>query len=125
MANNQNLKPFNKGYDPRRGSKPKGSKHISSHIRELLEEGVIEYKLPDGTFARSTPMKAILNVLVNKAVGGDLRAIDLLAKHGYGNMIDLTVNERPVPEITPEQADQLLRLRASRMNRLDEDKQKD
>lgn len=119
MANEQNLVPFKKGYDIRRGRKPKGSKHISTYIREALEGHKMEYQINGGDWKVGYPIQAMVEVLAVKAVKGDLRAFDLLAKHGYRNMVELTHEERTTLTFTPEQAEQLLRLRAARRNRDD------
>ncbi len=96
MANDDNLKPFQKGHDPRRGSKPLGSKHLSTYIREMLEDETFTQKLSDGTILKSAPVKAIVKTLIVKAAQGDLRAFNLLAKHGYGQRIDLSIEEGSV-----------------------------
>ena len=83
MANEENLKPFNKGYDVRRGSKPKGSKHVSTYIRELLEDIEIDYTY-NGKNVRGTPLEAIIKAGIIKAIKGDLRAAEMLIKYGYG-----------------------------------------
>ncbi len=84
MANQQNLKPFKKGYDIRRGSKPKGSKHVSSYIKEFLEDVEIGYTLL-GKETLGTPIEAIIKGMIVRAIRGDLRATELLIRHGYGN----------------------------------------
>lgn len=84
MANTQNLQPFKKGYDPRRGTKPKGSKHISTYIKELLEEEGALYQLPDGTRYSGPPVNAIIKAAIIKATSGDMRAADFIIKYGYG-----------------------------------------
>jgi len=93
VANNENLKPFKPGYDPRRGSKPKGAIHISTHIQNMLNddefsmwlndprEGFVEYK--------GAPMKAIIKTALIKAAGGDKDAREWLAKYGYGQKFEL------------------------------------
>ncbi len=118
MANNHNLKPFKEGYDERRGTKPKGSKHLSTYIREILDNEDFEYKLSNGKKMKGIPMEAMIRALVTKAVEGDARAFDLLAKYGYGTRLEVDLHERLAPELTPQQAEQLLRLRAERTNLL-------
>ncbi len=114
MANNQNLKPFKKGYDERRGTKNKGSKHISVHIREILNDEEFPYKLTNGIKIKGIPVKAMINALAIKAVEGDVRSFDTLAKYGYGSKLEVNLNENRVLDLSPEQAEQLLRLRADR-----------
>jgi hypothetical protein len=113
MANNQNLKPFKEGYDERRGTKPKGSKHLSTYIREILDDEDFEYKLANGKKIKGVPALAMVKALVVKAVEGDTKAFDLLAKYGYGTKVELDLNDKYVPEITSEQAKQLLNLMAN------------
>ncbi len=83
MANEQNLKPFRNGYDVRRGSKPKGSRHVSSYIKEFLEGVEIKYTLM-GTEVEGTPIEAIIKGTIIKAIQGDLKASEMLFKYGYG-----------------------------------------
>jgi cytoplasmic iron level regulating protein YaaA (DUF328/UPF0246 family) len=91
VANNDNLKPFKKGYDSRRGTKPKGSKHLTTLIRNILEDDNYVLKLPSGKTLKGAPIQAIVNAVVIKAVDGNLRAFDLLSKHGYGQKVSLAV----------------------------------
>jgi len=76
--------------------KPKGSKHISKWIQEMVEdedfttwisdvrEGFIEYK--------GAPMTAIVKSAVIKAIAGDKDARDWLARYGYKKEMDITTN---------------------------------
>lgn len=116
MANPNNLKPFTRGYDSRRGSKLKGSKHLSSYIRDILEDEKFEYKLPSGKKEIGPPIISILHALVHKAISGDLKAIDLLAKYGYSKKVEVNFDEDFRVKFTSEQAEQLLRLRSKREN---------
>jgi hypothetical protein len=97
MANEQNLKPWKSGQSGNPSGKPKGTKHLSSYIREMMVDESFEHKLEDGTILKGAPVKAILNVLVLKAINGDMKAIDLLGKYGYGTRIDLTSDDKPLP----------------------------
>ncbi len=69
--------------------KPKGTKNLSTHIRELLENQTIIHKPVNGEDFRGTPMEAIIRTLIIRAVNGDLRAFDLLGKYGYGTKVDV------------------------------------
>ncbi len=93
MANEQNLKPFNKGYDVRRGSKPKGSKHVSSYIREFLEDVEIKYTLL-GIEVEGTPIEAIVKGTIIKAIQGDQKAVEMLFKYGYGSEHTKQIEEK-------------------------------
>lgn len=96
MAGIDNLKPFKQGYDERRGSKPKGSIHLSTHIQNMLNdpefsmwlsdprEGFVEYK--------GAPMKAIINTAIKLAADKGKEAAsarDWLAKYGYGQKFEI------------------------------------
>lgn len=70
--------------------KPKGTKHISTHIQEMLNDPDFELKLKDGTILKGRPVQAIIKTAVAKAVSGDMRAFDMLGKYGYGNKLDIT-----------------------------------
>jgi len=99
MANIQNLKPWKQGQSGNPSGKPKGAKHLSTLIQELMEDDSFEYKLKDGSVLSGAPIRAIITTLIIKALDGDMRAFDLLSKYGYGNKVDLTSNfsELPVP----------------------------
>jgi len=78
--------------------KPKGTKHLSTWIREVMEDESFECRLRDGTMLKDVPVKVVVNVLVTRAVNGDLRAFDLLAKYGYGTKVDIESDRTlPVP----------------------------
>ncbi len=79
--------------------KPKGTKHLSTYIREMLTDENFEQKLKDGTIITGAPVEAIVRTLIIKASKGNLRAFDLLSKYGYGTKVDITSgNERlPMP----------------------------
>lgn len=100
MAGVDNLKPFAKGADPRRGSKPKGAVHLSTHIQNLLNDDEFETLLADPREGWKTykgaPVKAILRALAIKAIAGDVKAFDALAKYGYGTKLDVTSNGKDV-----------------------------
>jgi hypothetical protein len=97
MANEQNLQSWQPGQSGNPSGKPKGTKHLSTWIRELMEDETFDEKLTDGTIVRGAPIKAILTVLLTKAVHGDMKAIDLIGKYGYGTRLDLTSDDQPLP----------------------------
>ena len=80
--------------------KPKGAKHLSTRIREMLEDDSFEQKLKDGMLIKGAPADAIIRVLIAKAIKGNFKAIDLLAKYGYGSKVDITSDYRPLMPIT-------------------------
>lgn len=84
--------------------KPRGTKHLSTHIREMLEDESFEHKLRDGSIFKGAPVKAVIKSLIAKALDGDLRAFELLARHGYGTNIEFDVKDLPtpiLPDISP------------------------
>jgi hypothetical protein len=88
-----------------KGGKAKaGSKHISTHIQEMLNDENFELKMKDGSILRGRPMDAIIKTAIAKGVSGDMRAFDMLGKYGYGNKLDVTTNGKdlPTPIITLE-----------------------
>lgn len=74
--NDENLKPFKKGLDPRRNVK--GRPVLLPKIDELIATVLSEEK--DGLSAA----KAILEALRHKAVKGDIRAAEVLLERAYG-----------------------------------------
>lgn len=100
MANGQNLKPWNPGTSGNPKGKPKGAKHLSTWIQELLVDESFEAYLIDSKHGlreyKGAPIKAILITLIHKSVNGDLKAFDLLAKYGYGTRIDITSKDEQV-----------------------------
>ena len=77
--------------------KPLGTKHISTYIREMMDDDDFEQKLADGSILKGSPVKAVVKTLILRALNGDLRAFDLLAKYGYGTKIELEARELPQP----------------------------
>ncbi len=94
MASEQNLKPWPPGVSGNPKGKPKGARHISTWVQEILEDENFTYKLAGGKKKTGAPLKAILQVLVIKALEGDTRAFDLLCKYGYGQRHDITSNNQ-------------------------------
>jgi len=90
MANPQNLIPAKKGEVRNPKGKPKGTLHISTHIKQMLEDPDFEMTLKDGTIFQGRPMKAIIKTAIIKAAEGDMRAFDMLGKYGYGTSVDVT-----------------------------------
>ena len=97
MANAQNLIPWKPGQSGTPTGKPKGTKHLSKCIREAIEDATYKQKLEDGQLIAEMPVKAIVSALIAKAIAGDYKAIDLLAKYGYGTKMDVTSDDKPLP----------------------------
>lgn len=88
LANLKKITPDNAAeYGAKGGKNKKGSKHINTWIQQFMEDesfeanildakkGIIEYK--------GAPVKAIVGVAIVKAVNGDAKAMDWLAKYGW------------------------------------------
>ncbi|MDB5185281.1 MAG: hypothetical protein JWN38_1089 [Candidatus Saccharibacteria bacterium] len=61
----------------------------------MMEDDQFTHKLGNGRTKKEIPVKAIVGTLITKALDGDMRAIDLLAKYGYGTKLDLTSKDQP------------------------------
>jgi len=95
MANPQNLKPFKKGYDARRGHKPKGTLNLSTHIQNLLndESFTVNNLQPNGKQFKGAPIKAIITVAIMQSLQGDRSWADWLARYGYGTSVESIADE--------------------------------
>jgi|SRR6185312_8744991 len=86
-----NLKPFTGRNDPRNGRKPKGSKHISTWIQELMEDEGFEAAIQQGDKIieyKGAPIKAIIKAQMQKAINGDTKAFDSLGRYGWSQKIE-------------------------------------
>lgn len=95
MPNNpravDNLIPAKKGEVRNPNGKPKGTKHLSTWIQDLLNDESFEAELLDNKLQyKGAPVKAIITVGIMKALEGDNRWAEWLAKHGYGEKLDIT-----------------------------------
>lgn len=97
MANEQNLKPFTGADDPRRGTKPKGTIHLSTHIQNMLNDEDFTAEMIDAQGKRlkfkGHPVKAIIKTAILKAQGGDKQWADWIAQNGYGSKLSLEVTD--------------------------------
>lgn len=88
------LTPFPKGTSGNLKGKPKGTKHLSTWIQELMNDPKFELHVLDSkgygykTY-KGAPIKAIIEVAIRKALGGDKAWADWLAVHGYGTKITI------------------------------------
>lgn len=82
--NSQNLIPFQKGYDSRRqNGRKKGSKNVSTIIKDLLET---DFKKIKNSSLKSkiekqnskTAKEAIISVIIQKALSGDIKSVEWL-----------------------------------------------
>jgi len=90
---------FKPGQSGNPDGKPKGTKHLSTYIQEALTDENFELKLKDGTILKEMPIKAIIKTAVAKSVSGDTRAMEWLAKHGYGTNLNIEFNKNPAREV--------------------------
>lgn len=105
MAGQDNLEPIRDTERARElgakgGRAKKGSKHLSTHIQNMLNDDKFEAILLDskkGTIEyKGAPIKAIIQVAIHKAIHdkdkGE-RWAEWLAKHGYGTKLNLEVED--------------------------------
>lgn len=97
----KNLIPAKKGEVRNPKGKPKGTKHISTWIQELLndEEFTLDNFMFNGKQFKGAPLKAIITVAIMNSLQGDNKWAEWLAKHGYGNQLNLNVTKDPIDEI--------------------------
>jgi len=85
MANNENLKPFKKGHDPRR--------NLDGRPQLIdLKEAIHDEVGDDG-------IRTVIKALYNKAIKGDVRAIQELLDRGYHKPTqhtDVTTNGKDI-----------------------------
>ena len=79
------------------GANKKGSKHLSTLIREIGEnidwdKTTLKNKEQMKALYGNNGWKAIVYVAMTKSMAGDAKAMEWLAKHGYGQNIDITSN---------------------------------
>lgn len=81
-------------FGPGNPGRPKGSINLATHIRNLLNDENFEILLTkpykNSTKFKGAPAKAIVLTAIHKAVDGDHRWADWLAKYGYGTKIELS-----------------------------------
>lgn len=81
---------FKKG-QPGGPGKPKGTKHISTWIQDMLNDEEFEMLIPDKVEGwrkeKGAPIKAIVRTALIKAQSGDQKWADWLAKYGYGQKV--------------------------------------
>lgn len=103
MANNPHLSEDSKGTQWKPGQtgnpagKPKGTKHISTWIQDLANDEEFEANILDAKKGyieyKGAPLKAIISVAITKAVNGDEKAREWLAKYGWKAQLDITTND--------------------------------
>lgn len=107
---------FKPGESGNPAGKPKGAKHLSTHIQEMLNdeefETYLEHPAKGYVPFKGAPIKAIVTVALRKAAAGDDKAREWLAKYGYGTKLQLSndpenpINATPIdPTIVSEWTD--------------------
>lgn len=106
MAENkghENLKPIRdteraKELGSKGGKAKKGSLHISTHIQNMLNDEDFTLWLSDPVNGakeyKGAPIKAIITTAMIKAANNDAPAREWLARHGYGNTLNVNVDPR-------------------------------
>lgn len=84
MANEENLKPFEKGNNANPNGRPKGSKNRSTIIKELLEFASSQKNVLTGEQETLTQEQAITLAMLVKAGKGDVNAYKALMDSCYG-----------------------------------------
>lgn len=100
MAGIDNLKHFTSETAAIAGAKgganKKGSKHLSTHIQEMLNDEDFETQVLDAKTGikefKGAPIKAIIATARHKAIHGDDKAREWLAKYGYGQKFEVDQN---------------------------------
>lgn len=110
---------FKPGKSGNPDGKPKGSRHLSTIIQELAndidwDKTTLKNKDELKEKYGKNGFKAVAYVALTKAMTGDVRAMDWLAKHGYGDKVDITSNGQTLGDIDAARAEQLLRARRNR-----------
>ena len=102
MANPGNIEPYKwkPGQSGNPDGLPKGSKHLSTWIQEMLNDDTFSFKVrkePKGQTEEYTgaPIQAIIGVAIYRSMLGDKDAREWLAKHGYGTKL-IVGTEDPV-----------------------------
>lgn len=84
---------FKPGQSGNPAGKPKGTKHISTWIQEMLTDPDFELKLKTGEILKGAPLEAIIKTAVAKGISGNVQWAEWLAKHGYGEKIKLEIDD--------------------------------
>jgi len=127
MANEKNLIPITSETAAELGAKggaaKKGKKHINTWIQELLQDEEfaakirIGYELQD---FKGAPITAIIKAQMIKAVEGDTKAFDALAKHGWPSKSDVNNSgeiKHTYEELDDEQLAAAIKAREDRISK--------
>lgn len=92
MPHPENLIPAKKGEIRNPNGKPKGTRHVSTWIQQLLNDETFTAQVMDGykiTEYKGAPIKAIIQAQIRLSMSSKdenvrIKATDLLMKHGWG-----------------------------------------
>ena len=94
---------WQKGESGNPDGKPRGSVNLSTRIQNMLDDPDFTTTLvaKDGRKIdfKGNPAEAIIKTAILKAMGGDSKWAEWLAKHGYGTKQILELSKNPVEEI--------------------------
>lgn len=84
---------FKKGQSGNPAGKPPGTLSLSTHIQNLLNDPDFDAWVFNGRAYeeyKGAPMRAVIKAQAVKAMTGDTKAADWLAKYGYGTKIEVS-----------------------------------
>jgi uncharacterized protein DUF5681 len=93
--------------------RPKGAKNMTTIMNEEL--GQLVTATENGKRRRLTTGRAIAKRLINQAVGGNVRAVEILLKYASGESADKSAETVGIPNMN-EQDEALLNRHLARMN---------
>jgi hypothetical protein len=87
------------------GGRTFGARSLSTIIRDVMEDGIDWEKMPVNADTRTKlnerygkrGWEAVIYVMTAKALAGDVKAAEFLAKHGYRQQIDITTAGKELP----------------------------
>lgn len=100
MANDKNLKPWKPGQSGNPSGKPKGTKHLSTWIQDMLADENFSCTIRRGYEIeeyKGAPIKALIIAQIHLAVNGNQKAFELLAKYGYGSKVEIDTGDSFLP----------------------------
>lgn len=88
---------FKPGQSGNPAGRPKGTLNLSTHIQNMMNDenfvaNILDAKLGMKEY-KGIPIKAIIQVTIARAVNGDDKAREWLAKYGYGSNVEGNAEE--------------------------------